>query len=734
MRSASARGGPALLEAVLQGVDALAVEVDGVDLFAGRAEGPLIGTLESLGTGLLDVLGGRPRAQVSFPEAGLELVVARDGPAAHLTIVSLQRPARVVAREVEVDLGELVAATRDAVAALVLDLQALHATALDAPIRGLGRLADQLGVARPLPPPDAAPPSRGAIAGHEGIDDALCSFALEDDAALIASYRGPGADLGSLLATGSVVLRATDRSTIVRVEGAPFLVLRDLVAFAGQVVSAVRGDARAHVSLPGGGRNAVVVLRADLTTGMVEREGFSPYACPPLLLARAICDAALDLVARLVDRNPRQERNGWVTSLRADAEERRAQLDEILGGDLLSPHAGAVRGRPPRPLPRRPLGPGLVRRLVFRRTWSVDVGTPARGAFSRWDGILVAAGERAIVGVDARTGEERWRAPGASRAWARGGLFAAWSEHLVALDPSSGRDRGSLPLASLPNPAVRSVERISGGLALITVPAALAALDPGRGAVAWTFAPPGALELRATGFGPLVVAASDTGFVYGIDAATGQLRWRINLPGPVASLPTAFADACIVACEAPLGGALVSLDPATGHRRFEVPLDGSPAAAPVPFAGLLGVPGTVAGDALVTAVDPSGQLAWEESTALGPGAPALAALPSGLLAKTADGACTALDRAGEPIWSRPAVTDHARSNPPPVIARGVALVASERVDAIDPQSGALLGEVPIPEPLELICGPSLDVWGLDADGLVTAARLETHLSLVRGRP
>jgi outer membrane protein assembly factor BamB len=304
----------------------------------------------------------------------------------------------------------------------------------------------------------------------------------------------------------------------------------------------------------------------------------------------------------------------------------------------------------------------------------------------------------------------------------------------VAVDPSTGRDRLVLELTSLASSAIRDVERVAGRTILVTMPAALAAFDPGTARLAWSFAPPGAVELRASSFGPLVLAASDTGFLYALDALTGQPRWRVHLPGRVVGLPIAFADTCVVTCETALGGSLVSLDPATGHRRFEVPLDVSPTGAPVPFAGLLGVPGTVAGDALVTAVDPAGELVWEEATGLGSGPVALAALPSALLAKTADGACTALDRSGQPLWSRPAISDQlAAANPPPVVARGVALVPSQRVEAIDPQSGALLGELPVTEPIELICGASLDAWGIDADGLVTAARLETHLSLIRGR-
>jgi hypothetical protein len=65
------------------------------------------------------------------------------------------------------------------------------------------------------------------------------------------------------------------------------------------------------------------------------------------------------------------------------------------------------------------------------------------------------------------------------------------------------------------------------------------------------------------------------------------------------------------------------------------------------------------------------------------------------------------------------------------VARGVALVPSDQVEAIDARTGVLLGRAPLAGVVELLCDESLNAWGIDADGVLAAAHLETHLSVVR---
>ena len=107
LRLAVARGGAEAEVAVAGAVEAIALEVDGVDIAAGRAEGPLVETVEALADAVLRLLRGDVRGQVHFAEGGLELVLTRHGASALLTVVSLGRPARLLARDVEVDLTEL---------------------------------------------------------------------------------------------------------------------------------------------------------------------------------------------------------------------------------------------------------------------------------------------------------------------------------------------------------------------------------------------------------------------------------------------------------------------------------------------------------------------------------------------------------------------------------------------------------------------------------------------------
>jgi hypothetical protein len=67
---------------------------------------------------------------------------------------------------------------------------------------------------------------------------------------------------------------------------------------------------------------------------------------------------------------------------------------------------------------------------------------------------------------------------------------------------------------------------------------------------------------------------------------------------------------------------------------------------------------------------------------------------------------------------------------PPVFARGVALVAGEQVLAVDPASGAVLGVARVGAPVRLAVTSELSLVAMDAAGVVSAARLATHLSVV----
>ncbi len=50
--------------------------------------------------------------------------------------------------------------------------------------------------------------------------------------------------------------------------------------------------------------------------------------------------------------------------------------------------------------------------------------------------------------------------------------------------------------------------------------------------------------------------------------------------------------------------------------------------------------------------------------------------------------------------------------------------------AVDAATGAVLGRAPLPGAVRLLCDATLQAWAMDGEGVVTAARVETHLSVL----
>src|SRR6266568_3174141 len=105
-------------------VDAFAFDVDGVDLAAGRAERNAFTGARDLVDAAARLMAGGAREEVAFPEGEVLLLLRRRGAAALLSVVALSRPARLLAKDVEVDLRALadaaVAAAEDLSGALAV--------------------------------------------------------------------------------------------------------------------------------------------------------------------------------------------------------------------------------------------------------------------------------------------------------------------------------------------------------------------------------------------------------------------------------------------------------------------------------------------------------------------------------------------------------------------------------------------------------------------------------------
>jgi outer membrane protein assembly factor BamB len=528
-----------------------------------------------------------------------------------------------------------------------------------------------------------------------------------------------------------VALRLADGRELAAFSGLPFLVVRDLAAAADALLRAVRsGDARCELALARPRSGPALTVAVDLVAGTVSSSGAGTIPCPPLALARALASGQAELGRIARSRNPRQSENAHVGELERAAAARNAQIEELLEGDRgpAEPARSAARAPEVR-LPQRPLGPGRMRRLAFRSTFRLEVGTPAGDGLHMMGASAIASGAALVAAVDRRTGGVRWRADGcAFAALAGGSVLAGAAGTLRALSPRTGRTAWTRPLPGTMPVAAASVGR---GPAVIAERDALTGLDPGSGRTLWRFEPPSISRLFATAFGGLLVVGTDAGVLYALDAG-GRLVWRLHAPGPVLRRPVAAAGSCLALSAAASGGtALLAVDPATGERRWEAPLDASGPASVRAWGRRIAVAGAVAGDPLVTALERNGAQAWTVSPPLA--GPATAAAAGALLVvRDGAGALVALGRDGAARWSRPPPPGAAppRSTAPIVVRGTVIAAAGEGVEALDARTGELLGALQGVAPVRLLADAGLAVVALDADGLATGWRLATHLSVV----
>ena len=711
-------------EAVRSIVDVVAVEVEGVDIGAGRTEGPVAEGVLGLLRAVDRLAAGGEHASVPFDDGAVELLLHRRGGLALLSVATLARPARLLAHDVEVDLPRLAEAARAAAVAFCDRVSEIAPSA-----RALPELRALLEAA--ARPPDVADPARAAIPGTRARRtrrrprDASCSFELHDEEGRLSTFRGPGADLASLLVQGRVAFRSPAGEEFLSVAGSPYLLFRDLCAAASRLAGAPVSPLSFDLARPGRSATARVVVAG----GTVSVDGGAPVRCDPLAFAQAIVEGAADFGSVVRGRSSHQAANSLLDDLEQSASACLVQVLELREGDRAAASRRRVRVlREPR-APPAPIAPGRMRRVSFRRTVSVDIGSPAGGGLFLLPDLLVACGRDRTLAFDPTGGTERWGAPGALRASVGEGRIALLrGDGLEARDAATGSMLWTRPLPPEAGPG-SAIALVPGGRLLVASGATISTLDPADGRSLWTFTSPGASRLRLLPLGALLVAASDGGMVHAIDPA-GKVAWRLRGAGALAAPPVGTARSCLFAFVTPTGATLAAVDPSTGERRFESSLDFAPEGAPLRVAGRIVIAGRVAGDGVVAALEEDGSRAWTEPSPTG-GIPALAPRPGGLLAKGPDGTCAALDRDGRMLWLRsPAGRPSPPGNLPPVAVRGLVLVAAEEVEWLDGETGRPVGRVPAHAPARLAVGDDLATWTLDGDGLLCGARVRGHLAVI----
>jgi outer membrane protein assembly factor BamB len=711
-------------------VDSIALELDGVNLLAGAVEEPLTEVVPSLVGAAAALRAGRRRlAQVSLSEASLELVLRRAGAEVELSVASLGRPARLLRPPVRVELEELAEAARVCGEGFLVDISQTAPRGLPSSFakglkESLRLLKGPVSSGREAPP---EPFTRRV----EPTEEPGFGFELKDPADLLRSNeRGQGAALGSLLCSGEVWLALPGRSQVWRASGPPFLTALELSRQAVELARAVELGEKRFSFEPGGVRPA---LALELDKGKGRLGPGTPFAVDGTALAGAMFHLGQALALAIAERDRSQSSNPYLVEL---TERCREGLSHLRGAVQPPEGEGEARGRARtsrrtgRPLPV----PGRLRRLRFEKRWEQKglAGAESGQLLLGRQGPVFCSKEQACT-FARKDGQELWRREASQ------GVAATADGYVVTADAdrvccfigagASARwlhDHDGLPLGP-------QLLRQDGLLLTVSDGRTVLAFAEAVGREVWRLAPPRTQKSWLAVQGHRALLATDAGYLYGLDMADGQVRYRMRAPLPFHGTPVAWGKRFVTLLGRGDHHALLLADAHSGDvmwtREFQLALP----SAPLPARARVYVAGEQEREGVLVCVDARGKQLWERPLHLGAGPFALTALPRGVIVTSASGAAARVDTTGELEWRVGAVGEPLARALPAKVSRGVVLIPGEQVRAVEPRGGQVLAEVRAGAGLvALQVDARLGLYFLDEAGTLSAYQLTSHFTVVEG--
>jgi outer membrane protein assembly factor BamB len=735
--------------------DVLSLEIDGVDLLAGLSEDSLLEVIAELARSVAKVMAGRRCSRVSCSGGGVELLLERRGSQLLLSLVRLQRPARVTVSDLEIELSALAQAVLDGGRLLLRDLRTLHPAIVETPparqlSRALKALAEQKLLA-----PESVLRRRGArqplVYAQSGVQRPAVRLELEDpDSRLEAG--AVGTELHSLLVRGRLVLRLPGGASDIAFAGHPFLLLRDLTAAGLDMVRGLEaGDSEHLLPLTDGVglsfdlRHGLAAARATFvrqTTRGAQVGRAGSFHCPALPTLTALFEAATAFTAAAMSRSPLQRQNRYLVELSRSAEEGLSRCAE-LRMDSQPRRALSLRAAAPEPAavpPRPPAAPGRLRRLAYETLWK---STKVRGVTRLFlsGRHLIAIGERGAWGFDVQDGTLSFSllGEGVLVASCGGGLIAAQGRSLRRFD-RKGQVRWSSARFGLTGPAsslaVCGSARPGRPLAAVASANELVCFSTAGGNPLWRFTPPGCSGLSVSTVAGLILLATSDGRLYGI-STSGKIAWRARCGAGLSARPLSAEDELFVAVRRPEAPRLLRLGLRDGQERpMENPvLSRLSGLASLPTLPVLAA-GTSGGEGAVTAYGPEGRIAWrfEHREMVGAGTPLVTPVldsKCGLLVRGGR-ALTFLEADGKVRWSHP-LSEELHGGIAPIVERGVAFAAGDLgLFAFDLETGVPLGGALASSlyPVGLAVDPDLTLYLAEEEGPLAALRLQSYLAVV----
>jgi outer membrane protein assembly factor BamB len=707
--------------------DSFGLDLDGIEILPTATEEALATVVPDLVDAVSALcVEGSALAQISLPEAHLEIALHRVGNTVNIAVVDLGRPAHLSRGPIKLELSELAAATMQCARVLMKDLadcapSFAHTASVQRMLKQLHALAE-----RPISDLAEQKTSEG-LRWHSGpTHPKSFEVHLTDPQNLILSLdsNGRGA-LTSLLFEGSLCLWLNSEGPAWRAQGRPFLLTHEISRQAGELSQAIELQERSF-SLQLGGVGPPFQL--DLVEGraLVDRQQHELTGAD---LARAMFHIGLSIGYSLAAHNRNQRRNPYVVALVERCRDGLASLRV----PIQPSREGTARARPDRVVHQRPVNrTGRLRRLRFSKLWEKHrLGGDEKGRLVLGPRGPVFASAVMACGFSP-SGEMLFR-----RVSAHG---IAFSEQWV-LTASSNRIEcfvGSEQSARWTRDHDGSsigpeLHRKNGLLIAVTASGAVIAFSEVTGRQMWRIGPGRSRHAYLTIQGHRAVVAADSGQLYGLDLQDGQERYRLHSALPFAGPATAWGKRTLAAAGRRERFCLLAADAHSGSLHWKCELDLTSLSALVPQRSRVFVAGERAGQGIVMCLGLKGQLIWERRLHLGEGPFTLVAPSQRVIASSPRGGAVSFATDGQIEWRLGALQSELLWPCAPVLARGVAVIPGDIVRAVDVHSGELLAEVRAGIGLcDLQADSKLNLYLLDEDGTLSAYQLASHFAIISG--
>ncbi len=709
-------------------VDAFGLDLDGVNLLSGASEEPLARVVPELIDALVALCTqGESFAQLSLAEAHLELLLARRDTEVQLQVISLGRPARRVRPPVLVDLKEFAAAACRCARLLADDLREAAPSLAKSPRHR--RMMKQVASLEAR-----APKSVKSAHGQTGYSFRAApsqpvsfGFTLDDpDDLLLAQKKDQKAALCSLMFKGTVSLRLMGEAPVWTGSDLPFLLALELSRQAEELSRALEGKEPRHTFEPGGLGPAV---EADLRKEVLKLGG-GVHPVSPTRLAEAMFELGLSLAFAATARNKAQARNPYLVELSARCREGLAHLRSAVEPPK---DVRPARSKPKRAgAASRPLKvPGRLRRLRFDKLWEKQrLSGEGPGRLKLSAKGLVFSSQQMACGFSAG-GELLFRrvATHGVAASADGRVISASAARVCGF---VGAEEGARWLRDHDGLSIGpELERRDGLGVTLSEGRTVLAFSEATGREIWRIAPPRTQRCHVTLQGHRALITTDSGYLYGLDLADGQVRYRMHAALPFAGATVPWGKKMIALLSRGDRVALFVADAHSGNIHWTHEASLEQPSKPLVLGGRVLVAGARDGAGLLVCLSTKGTPLWERQLHLGKGPLQLLAVGRMVLVTGQTGAATLVAPDGSVEWQLGAASEETSAPVAPCFARGVVVIPGEVVRAVDPRGGQVLAEVKAGVGLcDLKVDSRLNLYLLDDEGTLAALRLASHLAVV----